>query len=622
MPLALDRRDELKFIALALEEVGHGQRRAMVEQYAARMGVSVATLYRQLERQVGWDSGRKTRSDKGATRQGIDGLEFVAAAKKVSIRRNGKETMPTGVAASIADHNGVKIDVSASHLNRLLRARRLDSKTQAQDSPAIGLRSLHPNHVHEVDPSLCLIYYDRGQQLVIRDDELYKNKLSKLAQLKNKVWRYVLTDHTSGAIIPFYISARGESQKGLFEFLMFAWSKREGRPFHGVPKILMMDPGSANTAHSIRNLLRSLGVELIVNKPRNARAKGSVENAQNIVETHFESRLRFRPAASVEEMNVAAFAWANAYNANLIPRLDTRLKRDGIVPQSRYDLWLRVRVDELRELPDAALCLNLLLGAKAERKITPKLTLTYKHPQAERTTQYDVSGLAGICAGDSVEVWPMVYGRQQIAVRRERFDGQVLEYHLEPIDDYNEFGHRMSAPVIGESYKPHADTESVIAAKRIDRVAYGERSLEDIQKAKDKNARPFAHMNDGRGIDSLEYLKSIQAPTYLPRKGEAIEVVLPKSESSADIQVRRDLRAEGHTLDVPSRIQQADEAVLGHVDAAIRLRALLGEAWTVEMFQQLSEFYPAGVREDELQLAADRLQGKEVEIPRHLRAVK
>jgi hypothetical protein len=59
--------------------------------------------------------------------------------------------------------------------------------------------------------------------------------------------------------------------------------------------MLMMDPGSANTAHSIRNLLRSLKCELIVNKPRNARAKGSVENAQNIVETHFESRLRFRP---------------------------------------------------------------------------------------------------------------------------------------------------------------------------------------------------------------------------------------------------------------------------------------------------------------------------------------
>jgi hypothetical protein len=79
--------------------------------------------------------------------------------------------------------------------------------------------------VHEVDPSLCLVYYDRGQQHIIRDDELYKNKLSKLAELKNKVWRYVLTDHTSGTIIPFYISAKGESQKNLFEFLMFAWSE-------------------------------------------------------------------------------------------------------------------------------------------------------------------------------------------------------------------------------------------------------------------------------------------------------------------------------------------------------------------------------------------------------------
>jgi hypothetical protein len=618
-----DRRDELKRIALALDEAGHGARRRLAEQNASALGISAATLYRQLEKLVGWDSGRKTRSDKGATRQCPEGLEMVAAMQRVGIRKNGKQTLHTAVAASIAAENGVEISVSPNRLNRLLRDRRMDVKTQAQDSPSIGMRSLHPNHVHQVDPSLCLVYYDRGQQIIVRDDEFYKNKLTKFAELKNKVWRYVLTDHTSGTIVVWYVAARGETQKNLFEFLMHAWAKLDRRPFHGVPKMLMMDPGSANTAHSIRNLLKSLQCELQVNTPRNARAKGSVENAQNIVETHFESRLRFRPAHSVEEMNAAAFSWANAYNANLIPRLDTRLKRDGIVPHARYDLWLRIRADELRLLPDRSLCLNLLLGAKAERKVNSKLQITYKHPQVERTQQYDLSGLPGICAGDALEVWPMVYGKGLITVRAERYDGEVLEYRLEPIGDLDEYGFRMSAPVFGESYRPHKDTEAVTAGKALDRAAYGDRPADEIQKAKDKNAQPFAHHNGGRGVDSLDYLKAIQAPTYLPRAGELIEVPRAKTESDNEIQVRRDLHAEGHSFNVPSRVDADGTAPLGHVDAAMRLRSLMGDAWSTDMFAQLTEFYPDGVLEEELQTAADRLLGKEVPEPaRHLRAVK
>jgi hypothetical protein len=483
------------------------------------------------------------------------------------------------------------------------------------------LRSLHPNHVHQVDPSLCLVYYDRGQQIIIRDDEVYKNKLSKLAEVKNKVWRYVLTDHTSGAIIPWYVAAKGETQKNLFEFLLFAWAKHDGRPFHGVPRHLMMDPGSANTAHSVRNFLKALQCDLIVNKPRNARAKGSVENAQNIVETHFESRLRFRPAHSVEEMNEAAFHWADAYNANLIPLLDTRLKRDGIVPQARYDLWLRIRQDELRLLPERALCVNLLLGAKTERKVTSQLTITYKHPQAERTQQYDVSGLPGLCAGDSIEVWPMVYGRHLVTLRVPRYDGEALEYRLEPIADVNEFGFRDSAPVIGQTYRPHADTATVVAAKRLDRMAYGERPADEIQRAKDKNAQPFAHARGGKGVDSLDYLRSIQAPTYLPRAGEQISVPQAHTESPIEMQVRRDLNSSGFTLNVPNRLQ-VDAAPLGHVDAAMRLQAVMGDGWTADMFERLAELYPAGVPEDELTEASDRLLGNEVEVARHLRAVK
>jgi hypothetical protein len=37
----------------------------------------------------------------------------------------------------------------------------------------------------------------------------------------------------------------------------------------------------------------------------------------------------FEPVTDIRESNECAFAWANAYNANLIPGQDTRLRRDG-----------------------------------------------------------------------------------------------------------------------------------------------------------------------------------------------------------------------------------------------------------------------------------------------------
>jgi hypothetical protein len=34
--------------------------------------------------------------------------------------------------------------------------------------------------VHQVDPSLCLVYYLNGRQYIMEDREFYKNKLENL----------------------------------------------------------------------------------------------------------------------------------------------------------------------------------------------------------------------------------------------------------------------------------------------------------------------------------------------------------------------------------------------------------------------------------------------------------
>jgi hypothetical protein len=61
---------------------------------------------------------------------------------------------------------------------------------------------------------------------------------------------------------------------------------------HGVPKILYLDPGSANTAWLL-NMCRSLGIDHSA-QAHNARATGQVEKARDIIERKLEPGLRSR----------------------------------------------------------------------------------------------------------------------------------------------------------------------------------------------------------------------------------------------------------------------------------------------------------------------------------------
>lgn len=508
-------------LARRLDAAPHGGRGQLVADAAAYLDWSEQRVYSQLRRRCAWSSGRKSRADKGTTSQNADALKVVGAMQKQSVRKNGKIVLHLPTALSIAATNGQPIAVSRGRFGRLMRDRKFDARSQAQDRPAQSMRSLHPNHVHQVDPSLCLVYYLNGEQQIMRDDKFYKNKLENYARILLKVWRYVLYDHTSGTIIVWYVEAKGETSANLFEFLMFAWGKQKGRPFHGAPKLLMLDPGSANTAHTTKNFLPAIGTKLMVHKPGAARVKGGVENAQNIIETKFESRLKFEPVNNVEELNRAAFAWSNAFNANLIPYEDTRIRRPGMAePASRNDLWLTIRDEELRVLPDREKCKLFLEGKTVARKVNAKLEITYKHPLADSVCVYDLRGLDGICVGDTVEVSPLAIGESEVYVRASRYDGAMLEYRVKPAVFDPVYGFRTDAPVWGEEPRTKPDTDVERAGKELDRLAFPGRTLDEIEKAKDKNETPF----DGQLV-AHSHLANIVVPTSLAsRRGSEISV--------------------------------------------------------------------------------------------------
>jgi len=516
MAITPDIREYLMDLARRLDAAGWGARGVIMADAEEFLGWSTATIYRQMKAACGWSSERKTRSDKGSTSVPQESLEMLGAMQRESLRDNGKQTLFTTTARSILEQNGIHLGVSNAHLNRLIAARNLNVASQRQVDPVQSLRALHPNYLHEVDPSLCLVYYIKGRQHIMREREFYKNKLENFAKVKFKVWRYTLYDRASGALVVWYCESAGENQHSLFEFLMFAWSKMEGRLFHGVPLFLLWDKGSANTSSAIKNLLGRLEVEALEHEAGNARAKGGVEGGNNIVETQFESRLRFQPVNDIAELNAAASAWAEAYNANLIPGQDTRLRRAGMAePVARYDLWQLIRAEQLRLLPPVEVCRALMTSREVERKVNPDMTIQFKHPQAAASALYNVRGLDGITVGSSVSVRALVYGDCAIQIEAPRYDGEMLTYRLEPDLDFDVYGQRLDAAVVGQEYKSLPETSIEKAAKVMDELAYPD---QDAKVARAKSVTPF-----GGKLDAHEHLKQVEHPIYLPRQGSVIE---------------------------------------------------------------------------------------------------
>lgn len=576
-PTSLTTLDALRGLALRLDAAPHGGRAEIVGEFGGMYGWSNARTYRELAK-VGWSSGRKPRSDRGTSAQDMTVLTDICAAQRIGLRKNGKSTMQVPNAVSLLSQNGREVAVSNSRISHLLRAHQMDLASQRRERAVQECRSLHPNHVHQVDPSLCLIYYmPDGKQRVIQEDEFYKNKLENVAKLKLKVWRYVLTDHFSNATLVRYYQAKGETQSNLFDFLLWCWAKQEGRLMHGVPKMLVWDKGSANTASAIKNALRALEVEAVEHRAHNPRAKGSVENGNNRVECLFESRLMYEPVENVEELNAAAERWLNAYNADAIPNYDARLHRKYMAePQARYALWQTIRREQLRILPPKELCQLLMHSDPLERKVDSSLTISFKHPGPKLRLHYDVGHLPGVYAGAMVKVSPLVYGENQVLVTITDYKGDESRHVVSPVE-VDAAGFRQDAATFGEGYKSRPDTAIEVAAKAADQAAYPGLDEKGIERARANNAAPFG------GLDAHSHLADVAAPAFMDRPGER--------------------------MNVPNPIH-VEIKPLNPTQLAMKLRTQLGRPVTPEERARIAAWYPGGVMEEQVQEISRRLEGK------------
>tara|TARA_Y100001954_G_scaffold167695_1_gene178016 strand:- start:968 stop:2686 length:1719 start_codon:yes stop_codon:yes gene_type:complete len=560
MKANLGELDALRDLAHRLDEAGHGERKPLVEQVGKLLNCSEQTVYRKLKKLVGWTSGRKRRKDSGKMTVSEDTAKAVAHLMHKSTRKNGKRTMPMTVACSALRESGFdEAKVSTTTISRAMRRYRCHPDMLKQGKPYVNMRSLHPNHVWQVDPSICVLFYlPKGGMAVMEEGKFYKNKPGNMKKVeKERIWRYVITDHYSGTIYVRYVQSAGETAQGLVDVLLDAMSVRGlNDPMNGAPFLLGLDPGSANTAFLFKHLCERLGIELLVHMPGNPRAKGQVECANNIVETQFESRLGFMNVQSVEELQQKADQWRQHYNATAIHSRTSK---------TRNDVWLTIAEDQLRLIPALELCRELVTTKPKEATVDSNLSITHAIKGFGRNT-YDLRQLPGLVPKMKVDVVVNPYRAPAVDVIIH--DPSLPEdpvWTVEP-KDMDEAGFWKDAPVYGQEYQSKPDTLADKTVKEID----------------EKAGPDPKHILAPEGVDVMADVKP--APDYLPKRGRDIGVDASKRELAP------------YTV----------------VEAARMLKQRLGDEWNAEAYAFLQQRYPDGVPVMELDDIAARLGKPEV----------
>lgn len=568
-----------------VETAKFGETEKEIQAGCEQTGLSRATFLRQIK-PYRPASGRKVRSDKGENQLNLDELKLISSAWLYTRRKNGKTMMTLErILTVLRANNKVRAEFvdkktgevrpySVSSIDRALHNANLHPDQLLRPAPVVQMQSRHPNHVWQIDPSLCVLYYlketGKGNGLCIMEEgEFYKNKPANVAKVEpQRVWRYVITDHESGVIYVEYVYG-GETAENISETFINAIQPKADpkiEPFYGVPKILMFDRGSANTSQMFSHLLHQLDVKVEIPKAKNARAKGQVEKGNDIVERQFESGLRFMNVSGLDELNRLAHQWMVHFNAKAVH------SRHGM---SRYKAWNKILSKHLIQPPSREICKELMLTSLAERVVSDKLEITFEN------RRYDVRDVPVAKVGEKVTVGKNPYRPHCVQVQcfTQSFDEngkQVLKPYwvvLEPVE-VNEYGFRVDAAMIGEEYKAHKKTEFETNKEKAEQLAYGVDNEDDLKRAKKANKPLF----NGE-INPYKHIEETDLNWFMPKKGQEHELT--------------------------TNARRVEQKPVCLVEFAKSGKQRWGANWTGECYGWVNGRYPQGVPVDE----AERLLG-------------
>ncbi|MGO1072301.1 hypothetical protein [Lysobacter sp. CA199] len=561
----------------------------MTQRLAEQLGCSVQTAHRYISGALSGVRIRKRRSDRNTSDWTNEELKTVSGFLLETNRQTGKQLGDVAGALDTLRANrlirGESIDVATGEVRLLspsscakaLRANRLHPGQLRAPTPKISLSTEHPNQVWQADPSLCVLYYLKRTAglCAMPVAEFNKNKPKNLDRIANdRVWRYVFTDHASGAFYVEYVLG-AESGANLCSTFINAMQRRGADdPMCGAPRMIMVDPGSANTSAMFKNLCAALGVQVWVNQPGQPWAKGQVEKTNDLVERKFEHRLRFQPVPDLDALNIAAWAWMRNFNATA---QHSRHK------SSRYQAWMTITPAQLRIPPNASACMRLATRAPEDRVVNALLQISF------RGRKFDVSGVPGVIVGEKLRVASNAFSTTngaQVLITGE--DDRDTWYEVEPLlaDSY---GFINAVPV--GTFHAHRETPADTNRKAVERLVMGAETDGEAVAKRKARALPF-----GGAVDASLSIAQAPSVAHLPRAGTAIDVQTP------------DVRVAAPRVEVPAI--RAELAPLNTYEAATRLKPLVersGHTWTAEMYARTAERWADGLPIDQVEAWATEL---------------
>ena len=564
-----------------------GQREAIVQALARDLGVSRATAYRRLSDVTLIYRQRKRRSDYNTSGLTRDEAVTISAYIKSATRANGKQLVTIGEAARILRANG---EIRAEHIDRGtgeikplsdsaiargLRAYSCHPGQLDQPTPKISLRSEHPNHCWQIDPSLCVLYYLRRETglRAMPVEDFNKNRPQNLDRIESdRVWRYVIVDHTTGALYVEYVLGAETGPNLAHCFINAMQWRGTDDPFCGVPRLVMVDQGSANKSAMFRNLCTALGVEVWFNKPKQPWAKGAVEKHNDLVEKKFESGLSQLRVGSLDELNAAAHRWRRRYCAT------ERHTRHGM---TRYEAWRRIKPEQLRFAPSIKVCRSLANSAPVERIVHSDLRVRWNGKL------YDVSRVPDVIVGQHLTLARNAWDDENTAqVLGTDEDGPPLRI-IVPARARGDFGFVEDAVTLGD-YRGLSETRADAMRKQVERVLMDAATDAEAEAKRKAGALPFGgRINPYREIEEQESA----GIAWLPPRGHKAEVVIPEIIDTRELSPR------------PQPIRREFEP-FNHVEAAVALKPLVerkGQPWTAELYARTAAHWPDGLPRDQVE---------------------
>ncbi len=572
-----------------LEQADHGEHGRLVQSASEFLGCTTMTIYRNLSK-VGYSSDRKTRSDKGNIEITQDELKLIASMIRQSERANHKSLMPIKVAIEIAYNNGkIAKMYNDTTVARLMREHKLSSKDMQRATPHVNLKTTHPNEQWQFDPSICVLYYLKGGKgmAVMDKDRFYKNKPKNFEKIANeRVFRYVVVDHTTGAFYCKYYLTAGENTETLFDFLVTAMSEKDRikNPFEGVPFALYWDKGSANQSNLIKAFLDALGVKHSAHIRGNSRAKGLAEKTNDIIERHFEGTLYLgkHQIQSIDDLNHKCELWQRHFQSSK----RYAHTRHGM---PRFTAWRKITTEQLRLCPPVEVCKMLLTDKADTAKVGGDYIITYKRKD------YRLTGVDNISIGDRVAVAYNPYDYPNIRVTHPNSFGEMITYDIPEVTK-DEWGFKSDAYHANAMTDGHHHTAPLTQAdlnrQELDEIAYGTRDQAEIDKIRNKKTKPAF---DGE-IDPYTYLQEKDdnhSTLNIPKQGKPLDIGEPALQK-----IRPTQRP---SLDTVKR----DEPVLPVLDF---IKWFVKQYGVIDgMNERIRSQYADGIKQGDYQRIADQL---------------